>query len=924
MESYYAIHRRKSILTRLFAGIILVLAVGNLFGQLQNNQWRFGFNSAIDFNTTPPTYPTGAALPSILPPLITGTQIEGSASVADKNTGALLFYTDGITVWNAQDEPMPNGSNLGGSDVLSSFMAAIIVPLPGSCDKYYIFCIDDYEEGSNGITYSLVDMTLDGGMGDVVAGQKSIPLYDNETEVLLAIPKSTGDGFWIVSNGNDPGTPTIAAFDLTAQGVNPVPVLSPIILNGSGRINYQGTKFVCTGELDPTGSTFLGFQLYDFNTATGQISSPLNVPFNELNGDVLQYFEFTFDGNFLYAGGNFALFQFDLTSGNPTTIAASATQIPIGNQNDPHGAAQLGPDGNLYYVVGSSLFRIENPENPAASIGPITELPAEVNPFFALPQWVHLLPVDCFTVEEPCAAFDLGDTLTVCGNDTVQLQANLSSFTNVLGLQWSGGAGTFIPADTVANARYVPTAAERAQGFVNLSLQVNASTTIAGQGGKLIAYDHLSEDLIFYISPLDGSIDIIQDNAGDDWVATGFESSTSTLYGVSVFQGLGSVNTETGVENPINFGYAQDIFSGEFDNANGIFYAVGAPQQITEDPVNQQLYTINTSTGALTVVGDLNLFTSSASYYGLEDGINGLAYDPGDNVLYGISYVGNLYRINVSDASTTLIGATQNDCRGLAYDASTQKLWAISMNATLFEIDKNTGSVLSTVPCQETFGFITSLAYAPAATETQEITCTDTLHIVFAPNNFLDLGNDTLLCNTTEFTLSQPGFTQYLWQDGSESSTFEVTESGQYTLQATSNAGCVDTDTVQIQLASPSLSATASPTTIILGDTAQLSTVSNATSYVWTPDEGLSCSNCPNPLATPLETTEYIVFATDSFGCRVSDTLTITVDIRCNEVFIPTIFSPNKKGPEANETFCVYSDCVEQFKLVIHNRWGQR
>jgi gliding motility-associated-like protein len=47
-------------------------------------------------------------------------------------------------------------------------------------------------------------------------------------------------------------------------------------------------------------------------------------------------------------------------------------------------------------------------------------------------------------------------------------------------------------------------------------------------------------------------------------------------------------------------------------------------------------------------------------------------------------------------------------------------------------------------------------------------------------------------------------------------------------------------------------------------------------------------------------------------------------DIICSEVFLPTVFSPNKKGPEANETFCVFSDCVEQFKLVIHNRWGER
>jgi gliding motility-associated-like protein len=537
---------------------------------------------------------------------------------------------------------------------------------------------------------------------------------------------------------------------------------------------------------------------------------------------------------------------------------------------------------------------------------------------------ITVLP--CILVEDPCIGFDLGDTLTVCGNDTVQLQADLSSFANVTGLQWTGGAGNFIPSDTVASPRYAPTAAERAQGFVNLSLQVNATNSTEGQGGKLIAYDHLSEDLIFYISPLDGSIDTIQDNAGDDWIATGFESSTSTFYGISAFLGLGSIDIQSGVETPITFGYQENIFAGEFDNTNGIFYAVGVLPSPVGDPANQQLYSVNTSTGALTVIGNLNLLTISTLYYGIGDGINGLAYDQQENVLYGISFNGNLYSINVNDATTTLIGPTQSDCRGLAYDASTQKLWAIASDATLYEIDKNTGSILSTVPCQENFNFITSLTYAPSANEIQEFTCTDNVYVLLSPDNFLNLGNDTLLCNTPEFTLSQPGLSNYLWQDGSDSVTFEVTESGQYTLQATSNAGCVDTDTVQVQLVSPSLSASASPSALVLGDTAQLTAVSDATSYLWTPSEGLSCSDCPNPLATPVDDNDidYIVFATDSFGCRISDTVTITVDIRCNEVFIPTIFSPNKKGPEANETFCVYSDCVEQFKLVIHNRWGQR
>ena len=365
-------------------------------GQLQNNQWRFGFNSAIDFNTDPPTFPTGSAQPSILPPLITGTMIEGTASIADPTTGALLFYTDGVTIWNALNQPMPNGSELGGSDLLSSYMAAVIVPMPGACNTYYVFCIDDYEEGSDGITYSVVDMTLDNGLGDVVPGQKSIPLYDNETEVLLACPNSAGDGYWLISNGADLDNPAVAAFEITVAGVNPVPVLSPV-LSAGGRLNYSATKFVCGGIYDDITGNIMGFHLYDFDASTGEISNPVNIPF--ITDDFLAYFEFTFDGDYMYAGGNYSLYHFDLTSGDAAAIAATGTLIPIGNQIDAHATAQMGPDGNLYYVIGSTLYRIENPDNPANSIGPITALPSTVDPFYCLPQWIFLL--EPFTTINP-------------------------------------------------------------------------------------------------------------------------------------------------------------------------------------------------------------------------------------------------------------------------------------------------------------------------------------------------------------------------------------------------------------------------------------------------------------------------------------------------------------------------------------------
>ncbi|MEZ4986533.1 MAG: hypothetical protein R2795_16105 [Saprospiraceae bacterium] len=47
--------------------------------------------------------------------------------------------------------------------------------------------------------------------------------------------------------------------------------------------------------------------------------------------------------------------------------------------------------------------------------------------------------------------------------------------------------------------------------------------------------------------------------------------------------------------------------------------------------------------------------------------------------------------------------------------------------------------------------------------------------------------------------------------------------------------------------------------------------------YEWTPATGLSCSDCPNPIASPDMTTTYVVTALDSYGCTLSDTITINV-----------------------------------------------
>ena len=180
----------QKITIKLFFYLILIIGHPT-FAQKQNNQWRFGFGGALDFNTLPPSFVNGSVIATS----------EGSASVADRITGALLFYTNGGTVWNANNQVMPNGTGLlGGTALLSSTTAAVIVPKPGSQTDFYIFTVDAFG-GPNGFRYSEVDMTLGGGLGDVKIPSKNTLLFAPSAEKVAAVAHANGVNYWVIAHG---------------------------------------------------------------------------------------------------------------------------------------------------------------------------------------------------------------------------------------------------------------------------------------------------------------------------------------------------------------------------------------------------------------------------------------------------------------------------------------------------------------------------------------------------------------------------------------------------------------------------------------------------------------------------------------------------------------------------------------------------
>ncbi len=101
---------------------------------------------------------------------------------------------------------------------------------------------------------------------------------------------------------------------------------------------------------------------------------------------------------------------------------------------------------------------------------------------------------------------------------------------------------------------------------------------------------------------------------------------------------------------------------------------------------------------------------------------------------------------------------------------------------------------------------------------------------------------------------------------------------GNYTAQLITGTsfGCYDTVTSTITI-NPSPFVNTSPNMVICrGESAEINTTGGLT-YTWAPFTGLSCNNCPNPIASPLTTTQYVVSGFNSFGCAARDTILITV-----------------------------------------------
>jgi hypothetical protein len=198
---------------------------------LQNNNWMVGAtNVGLGIPPTPgPSLNFSNCTPTVLynSP---GAQFEGQTAISDPSTGALLFYSSGSQVRNALGQIMPNGNIVATSNSISQ---NLIVKKPGANTLYYLFTpetqagaiISTTNPGINGFSYTIIDMSLAGGLGAVVSNGNLLQPFQN-CEMVTGVYHQNGQDIWII--GHKFGSNTFFAYLLTSAGVNPTPVYSNV------------------------------------------------------------------------------------------------------------------------------------------------------------------------------------------------------------------------------------------------------------------------------------------------------------------------------------------------------------------------------------------------------------------------------------------------------------------------------------------------------------------------------------------------------------------------------------------------------------------------------------------------------------------------------------------------------------------------
>ena len=298
-----------------------------------------------------------------------------STTVVSDGSGGVLYYSDGLNVYDKTHSIMTGGNGLLGSNEPgllrgSSPQGAVSVNAPGNPNRYYLFTTGDCKQSlinaNNGFRYHVIDMNV--GTNGTVTSKNNVLLSGSNaatvsSEHCTAIAGSC-DTTWILTHGANGGN-TFYAFMLTPSGINTTPITSnvgPTFTTGNDG-DMRGTF-----AFSPHGDRLAmacgkGLYLFDFDIKTGIVSNSQTIA----NSSSFYGTEFSPDGSKLYYTqlDRGDVNQYDLCTGTITLINSASFW---------GGELVLAPNGKIYTTyngsqnfAGTDLSEIANPNAAGAA-----------------------------------------------------------------------------------------------------------------------------------------------------------------------------------------------------------------------------------------------------------------------------------------------------------------------------------------------------------------------------------------------------------------------------------------------------------------------------------------------------------------------------------------------------------------------------
>lgn len=322
------------------------------FSQLQDANWHFGEGNAIEFLDNNVT----------LYESVIDSPIDRTPSCISDPLGELLYFADNELIYTANNVVMPNAT------FAQPCEASIFIPRPDNPDQHYFI----RSLGLNGIDYSVIDLNLNDGLGDVIEDEKELPLFDLGGE-LMAVPKAVGLGFWLITadNNNGTGTAFIRVFDVNQADIifhSEFSVDWPLLFfqqeMDDAIISPDCSKIACSYKGHLVGLCQFDSELGEVTSALGNVVDTQNGFFN------IAELAFSPNSDYLYTIGDYnQIQQFDVSIFNGNIIEATSQTIDQVNGNTWHDI-KLAPDGKIYLMNLNTggLDVIENPDSPADEI----------------------------------------------------------------------------------------------------------------------------------------------------------------------------------------------------------------------------------------------------------------------------------------------------------------------------------------------------------------------------------------------------------------------------------------------------------------------------------------------------------------------------------------------------------------------------